>query len=281
MFTKLLKHEWRATKGILALLCVIVLIAGITIGSTMHTMVSASRDGATIRIDGTPVPETLKPMSEFAEVACVLLIMAGVGAVAICSAGSLFFLIYRFYKRCFTDEGYLTFTLPVTTHQILLSSLVNTIIGELMMLVAVGLAVGIAALLFLGAFPENLIWQDMSAGLKEAFGQMWASLAEHMDVFASLTVTGIIGALSELIVMMLAVTIGAMIAKKNKILAAVGVYYGISILQSFALTFANLSVVDKQTVLGLFSVTSLTSLVIGIGGYFLMHYLTDKKLNLT
>ena len=52
-------------------------------------------------------------------------------------------------------------------------------------------------------------------------------------------------------------------------------------LQSFALTFANLSVVDKQTVLGLFSVTSLTSLVIGIGGYFLMHYLTDKKLNLT
>ena len=281
MFTKLLKHEWRATKGILALLCVIVLIAGITIGSTMHTMVSASRDGATIRIDGTPVPETLKPMSELAEVACVLLIMAGVGAVAICSAGSLFFLIYRFYKRCFTDEGYLTFTLPVTTHQILLSSLVNTILGELIMLVAVGLAVGIAALLFLGAFPENLIWQDMSAGLKEAFGQMWASLAEHMDVFASLTVTGIIGALSELIVMMLAVTIGAMIAKKNKILAAVGVYYGISILQSFALTFANLSVVDKQTVLGLFSVTSLTSLVIGIGGYFLMHYLTDKKLNLT
>ena len=102
-----------------------------------------------------------------------------------------------------------------------------------------------------------------------------------MDVFASLTVTGIIGALSELIVMMLAVTIGALVAKKHKILAAVGVYYGISILQSFALTFANLSVVDKQTVLGLFSVTSLTSLVIGIGGYFLMHYLTDKKLNLT
>lgn len=224
MFTKLLKHEWRATRGILGLLCIIVLIAGITIGCTMYIMVSDSRDGATIRIDGTPVPETLKPMSEFAEVACVLLIMAGVGAVAICSAGSLFFLIYRFYKRCFTDEGYLTFTLPVTTHQILLSSLVNTIIGELMMLVAVGLAVGIAALLFLGAFPENLIWADVSVGLKEAFSQMWTSLVEHMDVLASMTVTGIIGALSELIVLMLAVTIGAMVAKKHKILAAVGVY---------------------------------------------------------
>ena len=281
MFTKLLKHEWRATKGILALLCIIILIAGITIGCTMYTMVSASRDGATISVDGSLKVETMQPLSEFAEVACVLLIMAGVGAVAICSAGSLFFLIFRFYKRCFPDEGYLTFTLPVTTHQILLSSLVNTIIGEIIMLVAVCLSVGIAAVLFLAAFPENLIWADVSVGLKEAFSQMWVSLAEHLDVLASMTVTGIIGALSELIVRMLAVTIGAMIAKNNKILAAVGVYYGISILQSFVFTFVNLSVWDKHTVLGFFSVTSLTSLVIGIGGYFLMHYLVDKKLNLT
>ena len=61
MFTKLLRHEWRATRGILGLLCIIVLIAGITIGCTMYIMVSDSRDGATIRIDGTPVPETLSP----------------------------------------------------------------------------------------------------------------------------------------------------------------------------------------------------------------------------
>ena len=207
--------------------------------------------------------------------------MAGIAAVAICSAGSLFFLIYRFYKRCFTDEGYLTFTLPVTTHQILLSSLVNTIIGELIMIVAVCLSVGIALLLFLAAFPENLIWADVSVGLKEAFSQMWASLQEHMDILSSMTITGIIGALSELIVLMLAVTIGAMIAKKHKILAAVGVYYGISLVQSFALTFSNLAVASEENILRLFSATSITSLVIGVGGYFLMHYLADKKLNLT
>ena len=281
MFTKLLKHEWRATKGILALLCIIVLIAGITIGCTMYTMVSASRDGATISVDGSLKVETMQPLSEFAEVACVLLIMAGIAAVAICSAGSLFFLIYRFYRRCFTDEGYLTFTLPVTTHQILLSSLVNTIIGELIMIVAVCLSVGIAVLLFLAAFPENLIWADVSVGLKEAFSQMWASLQEHMDILSSMTITGIIGALSELIVLMLAVTIGAMIAKKHKILAAVGVYYGISLVQSFALTFSNLAVASEENILRLFSATSITSLVIGVGGYFLMHYLADKKLNLT
>lgn len=275
MFTKLLKHEWRATKGILALLCVIVLIAGLTIGCTMHYIIWNDQNGTVVNMNDAGIA------TKFVSVACVLLIMTGVGAVAICSAGSLFFLVYRFYKRCFTDEGYLTFTLPVTTHQILLSSFLNTIIGALIMLVAVCLSVAIAVLLFLAAFPENLIWADISVGLKEAFSQMWASLAEHMDVLASLAGTGIISVLSELIVLMLAVTIGALIAKKHKILAAVGVYYGISIVQSFALTFANLSVVDKQIVLEFFSVTSLTSLVIGIGGYFLMHYLVDKKLNLT
>lgn len=275
MFTKLLKHEWRATKGILALLCVIVLIAGLTIGCTMHYIIWNDQNGTVVNMNDAGIA------TKFVSVACVLLIMAGVGAVAICSAGSLFFLIFRFYKRCFTDEGYLTFTLPVTTHQILLSSLVNTILSEIIMIAAVCLSVGIAAVLFLATFPENLIWADVSVGLKEAFSQMWASLAEHIDVLASMTVTGIIGALSELIVLMLAVTIGALIAKKNKILAAVGVYYGIGIVQSFVFTFVNLSVWDKHTVLGFFSVTSLTSLVIGIGGYFLMHYLVDKKLNLT
>lgn len=280
MFTKLLKHEWRATRGILALLCVIILISGITIGSVMHIMVSADSDDSMIVLNEDATAASVGPMSEFAEIICVLLIMAGVSAVAICSAGSLFFLIYRFYKRCFTDEGYLTFTLPVTTHQILLSSLVNTILSELIMIAAVCLSVGIAAILFLVAFPENLIWADVTVGLKEAFGQMRDSLLEHIDVFAAVAGTGVISVLAELIVLMLAVTIGAMIAKKYKILAAVGVYYGISMVQSFVLTAANLSIVQEENITKLFSATGLTSLVIGIGGYFLMHYLTDKKLNL-
>ena len=158
MFTKLLKHEWRATKGILALLCVIVLIAGLTIGCTMHYIIWNDQNGTVVNMNDAGIA------TKFVSVACVLLIMTGVGAVAICSAGSLFFLVYRFYKRCFTDEGYLTFTLPVTTHQILLSSFLNTIIGELIMLVAVCLSVAIAVLLFLAAFPENLIWADVSVG---------------------------------------------------------------------------------------------------------------------
>lgn len=281
MFTKLLKHEWQATKGILALLCVIILIAGITIGSTMYTMVSASRDGATIGLNGSPVAETLQPMSEFAEVVCVLLIMAGVGAVAICSAGSLFFLIYRFYKRCFTDEGYLTFTLPVTTHQILLSSILNTVIGMVIVIFATLLAVGIAAVLFLTAFPENLIWADVSVELGEAFRQMWTSLRENADTFAALLVKGLLGSFASMIILMLALTIGAMVAKKHRILTAVAVYYGINIVISFCNVLSVSVIFPAKEANQLLSTSGIISLIVAVGGYFLMHHLTDKKLNLT
>lgn len=281
MFTKLLKHEWQATKGILALLCVIILIAGITIGSTMYTMVSASRDGATIGLNGSPVAETLQPMSEFAEVVCVLLIMAGVGAVAICSAGSVFFLIYRFYKRCFTDEGYLTFTLPVTTHQILLSSILNTVIGMVIVIFATLLAVGIAAVLFLTAFPENLIWADVSVELGEAFRQMWTSLRENADTFAALLVKGLLGSFASMIILMLALTIGAMVAKKHRILTAVAVYYGINIVISFCNVLSVSVIFPAKEANQLLSTSGIISLIVAVGGYFLMHHLTDKKLNLT
>ena len=68
-------------------------------------------------------------MSDLTMVLCMVLLSCGIVAIAVCCAASLFFMIYRFYKRCFTDEGYLTFTLPVTNHQILLSSIINCIIG--------------------------------------------------------------------------------------------------------------------------------------------------------
>ena len=279
MFTKLLKHEWRATKGIIALLCVIILIAGIAIGGVMHYMIWAEQSGALVVLneDGSA---SNGMSSGFASVLCVLLIMAGVAAIAICTAGSLFFLIFRFYKRCFTDEGYLTFTLPVTSHQVLLSSFLNTIIGGVIMIAAVLVAVGIAAVLFLTAFPENLIWADVSVGLKEAMGQLWTSLLDNWDTFAALTGTSLLAVLSGIIVLMLAVTIGALIAKKHKILAAVAVYYGISLVQSFAQTIPSLLTASTENINSMLSVNGVTSLVTGIAGYFLMHWLLEKKLNL-
>lgn len=281
MFTKLLKHEWRATRGVIGLLCVIILIAGITIGSTMYLMISASQDGATIAPDGSVVASTLQPLSEFAEVTGVLLIMAGVGAVAVCGAASVFVVIYRFYKRCFTDEGYLTFTLPVNNHQILLSSMLNSIFGVFLVVLACFAAIGIAFALFLIAFNHQIIWADVWVAWADVWQQLVDSFRKNIGQFAFVGFSGIWGAMSELVLLMLAVTIGSLIAKKHKILAAVGVYYGIGMVQSVVFSLFALSATTTQDVNRLLATPGIMGLFLAIGGYFLMHWLISRKLNLT
>ena len=280
MFAKLLKHEWRATRGVVSLLCVIILIAGITIGITAYTMISASQDGATVRIDGSVVASTMQPLSEFAEVIGVLLIMAGVAAIAVCGAASVFVVIYRFYKRCFTEEGYLTFTLPVNHHQILLSSILNSIFGVLLVILACFAAAAIAFSLFLIAFNYQIIWADVWAAWKDVWQQLSDSFRKNLDQFAILGFSTLFGALSELIVLMLSVTIGSLIAKKHKILAAVGVYYGIGMVESIVYSTLALRVTTDRELTHFLATPGILGIALTIGGYFLMHRLISKKLNL-
>lgn len=310
MFTKLLKHEWRATKGIIGLLCIIILISGVVIGGVMNYMIGWDvshgdmanipeatshgmavegewGDGSTVEGEwgdggtGADANTAVEPMSDFAAVMCVLLVMAGVMAVAVCGAGSVFFVVYRFYKSRFTDEGYLTFTLPVTNHQLLLSSILNSIAGVFVVILAAFAAIAIAVLLFLLAFPENIIWADVWVSTQQVMEQLWESLSKNAGEFALLAFSMVTSAVAQLIVLMLSVTIGAVIARKHKILAAVGVYYGISFAQSLVSTmfaFTVISTEDVQMVLGF---PGLLSVVTAAAGYLLMYYLTSRKLNLT
>ena len=277
MFAKLLKHEWRATRGVIGLLCVIILIAGLTIGGVMCRILTADEVVMELN-ENTVASETA--MSDMEEVICVLLIIAGVMAVAVCGAGSVFVVVYRFYKRCFTDEGYLTFTLPVNQHQILLSSFLNSVFGVFLVVLACFGAVMLAGGMFLLALnsTQEILWADVWLSWQDVWQQLADSFRKNIGQFALLGFSGLVSALSELILLMLAVTIGALVAKKHKILAAVGVYYGIGMVQSFAYSMIVFSTGNVNLLLAL---PGLMSLSLALAGYFLMYWLTSKKLNLT
>ena len=49
-------------------------------------------------------------------------------ALAIMVAIPYIISLYDFYRRLYTDEGYLTFTLPVTRHELLLSKLIYSML---------------------------------------------------------------------------------------------------------------------------------------------------------
>lgn len=281
MFAKLLKHEWRATRGVIGLLCVIILIAGATIGGVAHYMFQMDQDGPTVVLNGDEQAMYAEPaMSEFMEVVCCLLITAAVMAVAVCAAASVFFVIYRFYKSRFTDEGYLTFTLPVNNHQLLLSSILNSIFGVLLVMTACVAAMGVAFLMVFLAFPQDFLWADVWTSWESVRQQLWESFVENIGQFALVGFSTVTGGLSQLIQLMLAVTIGALMAKKHKILAAVGVYYGIGMVQSFVYAGLMIGTSESQNANLLLGVPGVMSVLLALGGYFLMHWLTSRKLNL-
>lgn len=279
MFAKLLKHEWRATRGVIGLLCVIILIAGLTIGGVMCRILTADEVVMELN-ENTVASETA--MSDMEEVICVLLIIAGVMAVAVCGAGSVFVVVYRFYKRCFTDEGYLTFTLPVNQHQILLSSFLNSVFGVFLVVLACFGAVMLAGGMFLLALnsTQEILWADVWLSWQDVWQQLVDSFRKNIGQFALLGFSGLVSALSELILLMLSVTIGALVAKKHKILAAVGVYYGIGFVKSFVYSAFAFSTATTQEVNLLLTMPGIVGLALAVGGYFGMHWLITKKLNL-
>lgn len=270
MFTKLLKHDFKSTWGLVGLLCLISLGAGVLGGGAMRYLVWISERGS----EEMTAPTIL----------CILTMIAAIIFIAVCGAAALVVLIGRFYKSRFTDEGYLTFTLPVTSHQILLSGLANSAIN--MLIVGVTIFVSVMILLLFGLSALDGFWTEFCSAVSRIFRMLGDAFSmREIGYLVQMLCAAIVAAVSELVMLMLSVTIGALAARKHKILAAVGIYYGIHM----ALAFVNAVLVATTVVMEmgggtvgtkLFWMQGLVTALIAVCGYFLMHYLVSKKLNL-
>lgn len=270
MFTKLLKHDFQSTWGIIGLLCLMSLGASLLGGGAMRYLVWISQRGT----------EEMTILT----VLCILTMVVAILFIAVCGVVALLVLIWRFYKSRFTDEGYLTFTLPVTSHQILLSSMVNTVLN--MLVVGITIMASLAVLLLLGLTVISDFWPNFQRVISRALQALSRVFTmQGLGYLMQMLGVIIIGFACELVVLMLSVTIGALVAKKHKILAALGVYYGIHIALSVfnASSVAAVVIVEagsNAAATRLFWSQGLIELLIAVGGYFLMHYLVSRKLNL-
>ena len=274
MFAKLLKYEWRATRGFLGLLSLICLSAALVGGLSMRYLVWVSE---------------LDTQEDVAIVLSVLTMIFAFIAIVICCVAMELYAVWRFYKSRFTDEGYLTFTLPVTTHQILLSSFVNCLISMVCALAA--LMVGYLVLLLLGFSALDNFFPSLWEVLPLAMENLWRLFSGETGAFLTQLTLGVVtGVLNSTVVMMLAVTIGSILAKKHKVLAAIGVYYGINMVMSLITSVLGvvlgLSVYSSQSsgmdvLSSMMLMESGLFLIVAVGGYFLMYALVHRKLNLT
>lgn len=287
MFAKLLKHEFKATRGVVAILCAILLVSGLTMGLSLQRMISmAENDYMSVVVTNETAAEdaAMTISSEaplLADILCVFLMIAAIVAISICAASAIFFLIYRFYKSRFTDEGYLTFTLPVTNHQLLLSSITNTTLNLLIVGVVTAVTVLLIFLLALSAVPDVAVWEELKQVWPEILAVLKQAAAEEAGLLALMAFSSVATFFRQIIQLMLAVTIGALIAKKHKLLAAVGVYYGIHMVVSFLTSMVSIYALNNNQPYVFMGIQGIVSAALVAGGYFLMHYLTSRKLNLT
>ena len=271
MFRKLLKHEFLATRGLLGTLTCAALFLSIPGGAVLRLLINL--------IQNEQANDTMQSLGIIGLFFSLFFIMLALVAYTL---GVQIYLCWRFYKHKFTDEGYLTFTLPVTCTQIYLSSYVSILLWTLISGLVVLLSMNLIALIGAG---EYILEQETLREIGVVLEQMLTAYDQIAEPILLCTAV-ILTVLSAPAIPMVCITLGAVLAKKHKILMAFVMYYAIttvlSFIQSVLTVFLGL-VLDSDPIL-YFNLSTLLPCVLSaglaVGGSVLSIWLTRHKLNL-
>lgn len=206
-------------------------------------------------------------------------------------------IVVRYYKNFFTDEGYLTFTLPVSRTSLLNSKILMALIW----------LAATAAVCLLSNFAYSFMVELIMPEDAFSFGSLTAELMEDVirSIFAAeerlhisfflieLLFMGIAWTVAGLLLLFLCITIGAVIVKRAKLVLGLGIYYGanavivitiyIGIIIGIVALGAASEISDAAILVMLhviFSMSGVLFSALGVGAYLLNKKLINEKLNL-
>ncbi len=268
MVKKLFKHEFMAWLRVMPLIWgIVIAVAGLhrivrlfEVGSTYYQIVSGSA------------------------------IVMYVVALLVCLAAPVVFGVVRFYRNLFTGEGYLTLTLPVSTESHLwVKTLTATVFSILSVLVAL-LSVPVIT-------------------MGEVFAEVWKAGVYIVNMIPAEYVGHFVGYCIEIPLLLLVATFGTYIfydtcicigqcAKKNRVLAALGVYFGVYVVTQILSTVLLVVIIVMEDA-GMFyelaeymedhfeeflhivfSAATVLTAGISAGCWFISRFVLRKKLNL-
>lgn len=293
MLGKLMKYEWKNTwkVGCLMLLGMFLITV---IGCVVLRM-----PGVTAIFDGNAsVAMSWLGISSFVATLILYVIM-----LMAATWGIMIFLGIRFYRSMYSDEGYLSHTLPVTANQLFLSKVLVAGIWYLLILIGIGVSV-VALVLSMVIGMINI--GEVHNALAEYGGNIWTFLAEGIsqiaDIYQSemginllhyavtVSITFLIGPFITMITLFGALTIGQL-SSKHKGLMGILTYAGLTIISALigstvqsALMFSSNMVTRPSgftlSVNSAYDINVLTSLLIAAIMYGVSYYILNKKLNL-
>lgn len=275
MLGKLMKYEWKGLKKPLLILCAI--LAGTTILACILLL--------TINPEYDSVANGF---SIFFTIMAILLYYFGVIA---CGIGTILIVAIRFYKTCYTDEGYLTHTLPVTTSQLVTA---KSIVACLCHLIMTGLIV-LSVILIFGvgiAHFSNFTAEpiDLFALNQEFHSQMGMSIIGYILFMLAFC---IIGSITGVMMTLGSVSLGQLYTK-HRILGAIIAYFILSFIlqiaayigmlpmyaKLFAASLNNDSLAMINVMMPMYIIILITSIILGIAMHFINIHMMSKRLNL-
>ena len=172
------------------------------------------------------VNEGLAILSAFVALGSYFCILAMIMGMTV----SFILIFWRIYTHFYTDEGYLTFTLPVKRSTLYLSKVISATVLQ-----AATIGVLMLGILFMVVVVppteggEFFISMDWLAGIGDFLRMLvdlagwwlllWVPVTFAIVILLALFQTGLI---------YLCITIGAVMAKRHKLVAAIGIYYGVN-----------------------------------------------------
>ena len=296
MLGKLMKYEWKNIwrAGTLMLLGMfVVTVIGCVVLRMPGGLVAEIADGNDIN-----AAQSWFVVSSFVATLILYVIM-----LLASTWGMLIFLGIRFYRSMYTDEGYLSHTLPVTANQLFLSKVLVS--GVWYLFITIGIGISVVALI-VSLMTGLLNIGELSSVLTQYNGNIWEFLAdafyelgrtyeEEMGINLlhygiTLLLTYVAGPFIAMVTLFGALTIGQLSSKHKGfmgILASAGVTILSSIIGSTvqsAFMFGT-NVMSSQSGISVnansaYDINVITSLLLAAIMYGVSYYIMNKKLNL-
>jgi len=224
-------------------------------------------------------------LSALAGIAVVIFVLGLIFLLVAINIAVSVLIIYRFYVSFFTDEGYLTFTLPLTIDCHLMIKIFSMFLWSLLSLVVtfVGLLIilGGVAIGYTDALKE--FWTEF----QYIFEMMWISYKTEFGAAPLLLgiISLIVTSVFQSFLLYFSIALGCMIFKKHRLLGAIISIFCVDTIYSVFASFSSSIVTIFGLVSGVaFIVASVISIVLSVIGiiaaYCAMKYILERKLNL-
>jgi len=284
MLGKLMKYEWRGLR-----LPVLIMI-GVLGAATLLTCA----------IILTINPKLDDVAAGFSVMSLVLSILLYYFGIIGCSVGTMLIIAIRFYKTTYTDQGYLTHTLPVESKILLAAKTITSVLCYLMMLasifatIVIILGVAFFHISNVSSYNTQYLLEDFWVGfaeMTEAFKDEYGISFTAFIIFYLLFL--IISSISGIMTVLGCISLGQLYAK-HRIIGAIIAYFGIISVQQFVSYLAMMPTYSRMLraealsetipMLEVISPTMIITLLWSVAVSVIMHlinlHMMTKRLNL-